>query len=278
MMSKLLLKDLLHFTKNEIELAKIKFNIREGNDDPLDLYLTDPEIVNKQWLFWNKERKYFYEGQIAICLVRYKDDKWLLTTIKQVTKDLNVSGGISFEGEEIEKYRPLFGRVIVEYHKTSQQMGRYFSSLQDDLIVHEILPTKYDGEKFPGYDNVRLTYHQLAAIIRNNKKDWVAALSNQKAVYLITDKSNGKLYVGSATSDNGMLLQRWTDYVYSGHGGNKDLVKLVKENGIEHVKNYFQYSILENYNAKIDDKLIIEREQWWKETLQSRTPHGYNCN
>ena len=177
MMSKLLLKDLLHFTKNEIELAKIKFNIREGNDDPLDLYLTDP--VNKQWLFWNKERKYFYEGQIAICLVRYKDDKWLLTTIKQVTKDLNVSGGISFEGEEIEKYRPLFGRVIVEYHKTSQQMGRYFSSLQDDLIVHEILPTKYDGEKFPGYDNVRLTYHQLAAIIRNNKKDWVAALSNQ---------------------------------------------------------------------------------------------------
>ena len=75
-----------------------------------------------------------------------------------------------------------------------------------------------------------------------------------------------------------MLLQRWTDYVYSGHGGNKDLVKLVKENGIEHVKNYFQYSILENYNAKIDDKLIIEREQWWKETLQSRTPHGYNCN
>ena len=74
-----------------------------------------------------------------------------------------------------------------------------------------------------------------------------------------------------------MLLQRWSNYVENGHGGNIELKKLVEEKGFDYVKKYFQYSILENYNAKIDDHIILERESWWKDTLQSRT-HGYNAN
>lgn len=147
----------------------------------------------------------------------------------------------------------------------------------DELIVNQILPATFDGYDFPGYDQVRLSYEQLEIIIRQNKKDWRAALENQKAVYLITDKNNGKLYVGSATSDYGMLLQRWSNYVENGHGGNIELKKLVEEKGFDYVKKYFQYSILENYNAKIDDHIILERESWWKDTLQSRK-HGYNAN
>lgn len=57
----------------------------------------------------------------------------------------------------------------------------------------------------------------------------------------------------------------------------KELINLVKEKGFEYVKQYFQYSILENYNAKIDDHVVLKRETWWKETLQSRT-FGYNGN
>ena len=33
----------------------------------------------------------------------------------------------------------------------------------------------------------------------------------------------------------------------------------------------------ENYNAKVDDHIILERESWWKETLQTRI-FGYNSN
>ena len=36
-------------------------------------------------------------------------------------------------------------------------------------------------------------------------------------------------------------------------------------------------TILENYNAKTDDKVVLRRESWWKETLQSRK-WGYNSN
>ena len=113
--------------------------------------------------------------------------------------------------------------------------------------------------------------------MRRGKRDWIAALENQKAVYLITDRSNGKLYVGSATSNKGMLLQRWKSYIANGHGGNKELVELVKKEGIDYIKKHFQYSILENYNSKVDDHEILERESWWKETLQTRN-FGYNRN
>lgn len=276
-MQGLLLKDLLRFSEEELNRVKIKFNQHNGFDNPMDLYKNNPEIVNTQWLFWNTKQRYFDVGQIAICLLKLSYDLWLLTTIKLVTKDLGVSGGISFEGEEIERFRPLFGRVIVQYHKTSQSQGRWFTSLQDELVVSQILPDCFDGDDFPGYDKVRLSFRQLEAIITRGKKDWVAALGNQKAVYLITDKNNGKLYVGSATSNTGMLLQRWSNYVNNGHGGNKELVALVEREGFDYVRENFQYSILENYNAKVDDHIILERESWWKETLQSRV-WGYNSN
>lgn len=276
-MNGILLKDLLRFSDDELANVKIKFNQHNGYDDPMDLYRSNPEIINTQWLFWNEKRRYFYEGQIAVCFLKLSYDMWLLTTIKRVTKDLGISGGVSFEGEEIETYKPFFGRVIVQYHKTSMAQGRYFSELQDELVVNQILPDVYDGEDFPGYDKVRLSYAQLEVIIRCGKKDWIAALSNQKAVYLITDKNTGKLYVGSATSDSGMLLQRWSNYVANGHGGNKELIELVEHEGFDYVKKHFQYAILENYNAKVEDRVILIRESWWKETLQTRI-WGYNSN
>ena len=276
-MNGILLKDLLRFSNDELANVKIKFNQHNGYDDPMDLYRSNPEIINSQWLFWNEKRRYFYEGQIAVCFLKLSYDMWLLTTIKRVTKDLGISGGVSFEGEEIETYKPFFGRVIVQYHKTSMAQGRYFSELQDELVVNQILPDVYDGEDFPGYDKVRLSYAQLEVIIRCGKKDWIAALSNQKAVYLITDKNTGKLYVGSATSDSGMLLQRWSNYVANGHGGNKELIELVEHEGFDYVKKHFQYAILENYNAKVEDRVILIRESWWKETLQTRI-WGYNSN
>ena len=276
-MKKIYLNDLLHFSKEEYRNVKIRFNQSNGYQDPMHLYQQNPDIVNNQWLFWRSKTRYFQVGQIAVCLLKLSYDTWLLTTIKRVTKDLDVYDAINYEGEELEQYKSYFGRVVIKYRKTSQQQGRYYGEICDDLEVQQILPTVFEGNDFPGYDKVRLSYPQLEAVLNHGKRDWIAALENQKAVYLITDKENGKMYVGSATSDYGMLLQRWRSYISNGHGGNKELIELVEKKGINYIKNNFYYSILENYNAKVDDRVILERESWWKETLQTRT-FGYNSN
>ena len=276
-MSYIKIDDLLRINASEATNVKVKFNQNNGTEDPMDLYLTNPEIVNCQWLFWRNKQRYFNVGQIAICLLKLSYDTWLLTTITRVTEELGVVNGINYKGEELAEYSQYFGRVIIKYHKTAQTQGMFYNTVCDELEVLEVLPNVFDGDEFPGYDKVRLSYMQLQSIIERQKKSWIAALENQKAVYLITDKSNGKLYVGSATSDNGMLLTRWSNYAENGHGGNVELKKLVSEKGFDYIKQNFQYSILENYNARVDDHVILDRESWWKETLQSKT-FGYNDN
>lgn len=276
MTNKIYLQDLLRFSDEDLKKVKIKFNQWDGRTDPLDEYIKNPDTVNNGWLFWRNERRYFNVGDIAVCLVQIRRDTWLLTTVKEVTKELNKINGINYIGENVDNLNSYFGRIVIKYHKT--QRGQCFNAntVLNGLEVLQILPAIYDGEEFSGYNNVRLSYVKLANIIARQKTSWIEALKNQKAVYLITDTKSGKLYIGSATG-NEMLLQRWSDYVANGHGDNKELKKLVAEKGEAYIAQYFQYTILENYNATVDDSIVINRESYWKDVLCSRK-FGYNDN
>ena len=272
------LNDLLRIPEEQFGNIRVKFNICSPYEDPLEVYKSDPEKINTSWLFWREQRRYYpHTGILAISLVRLSSETWLLTTIKKITKLLDVTEGVGYEGDEIGKYRSLYGRVILRYHKSSMQGVMKYSTVFEELVVHELLPDTFEGDDFPGYEKVRLTYDQLARIVHNQKRDWVAALENQKAVYLITDVRTGKMYVGSATSENGMLLARWRNYVDNGHGGNVMLKELIDKKGFLYVRENFVYTILENYNARVDDQIILTRESWWKDTLQTRQ-FGYNRN
>ena len=276
-MAKIMLNDLLRFDAAEVPNVRVKFNIYNGYDDPLDLYKTNPDEVNVTWFLWHDDRRYFNVGQTAICLLKLRGDQWLLTTIKKITRLLDVTDGVGYDADEVKEYEQYFGRLVVEYHNPCRTMGRKYENVMDELEVVQILNEQYTGNEFPGYENVRLSYPLLKNIVDRQLPRWVDALRNQKAVYLITDTKTGKLYVGSATSQTGMLLQRWSSYAADGHGGNVELRELVKQQGFDYVKENFQYSILENYNARMDDGYILKRESWWKETLCTRT-HGYNKN
>lgn len=276
-MAKIMLNDLLRFDTTEVPNVRVKFNISNGYDDPLDLYKTNPDEVNVTWFLWHDDRRYFNVGQTAICLLKLRGDQWLLTTIKKITRLLDVTDDVGYDADEVKEYEQYFGRLVVEYHNPCRTMGRKYENVMDELEVVQILNEQYTGNEFPGYENVRLSYPLLKNIVDRQLPGWVDALRNQKAVYLITDTKTGKLYVGSATSQTGMLLQRWSNYVADGHGGNEALKELVKKQGFDYVKENFQYSILENYNARMDDEYILRRESWWKETLRTRE-FGYNKN
>ena len=278
MMQSILLSDLIGPLDGQS--VKIKFNIFNGYDDPMVLYMKNPEIINNQWLFWREKNKNFKIGEIAICLLKIGYDQWLLTTIKKITNDLNIRNGINYEGTELPEYSKYYGRIILSFHKTLQNPVVTKDTVWNQLEVLQILSSPFDGIDFPGYDSVNITFHELEAIITRHKRDWIKALENQKAIYLISDKSNGKLYLGSATGDNGMLLQRWSAYIANGHGGNVELRKITEDpsKGFSYVQENFSYAILENYNARVDKNFILKRESWWKSTLKTRVPFGYNMN
>jgi len=271
------LNQILHFSREQLLKTKIRLNTYNGTTDPLDEFKKDPKSL-LYWNFYNTNTKNYNNTKYSIGLLDLKNGYWLLFTVAEITRDLNLFGQVGYEYIELPEYKPLFGRLIVKYKNSTQQMVRKAINLIDELEVLEILPNEFTCEDFKGYDNVRLSYDQLKTALERNQT-YINALGNQKAVYLITDTKNGKLYVGSATADDDMLLHRWRTYIENGHGGNEALLDIVNDPllGFEYIKKYFQYSILENYNRKTDDEYIKERERYWKDVLKS-IDFGYNRN
>ena len=100
------LNDLLRIPEEQFGNIRVKFNICSPYEDPLEVYKSDPEKINTSWLFWREQRRYYPRpGILAISLVRLSSETWLLTTIKKITKLLDVTEGVGYEGEEIDKYK-----------------------------------------------------------------------------------------------------------------------------------------------------------------------------
>lgn len=100
-----------------------------------------------------------------------------------------------------------------------------------------------------------------------------------KGVYVITDLSCGRLYVGSASGEANRLWQRWSSYAHLKNltGGNRELEQLRQTLGDAHIVENFQYSILEIFDPKTRADTILARESFWKNALDSRA-HGMNWN
>jgi len=270
------LNDLLNLSEEEISNTKIRLMVASnGSGDPHQEYIDNSDEITKGWFLWQQEKQktIFQENNIGIGLLRISNDRWLFVTAQKILRNLNrMNAGVNYETEVINEMQKYFGRIVLRYHNTSQNMCRRAVGLIEDLEISEILPSKYEGKIFPGYENVTLSWQELRSIIDYQKQDWITALKHQKGVYLITDAKTGKLYVGSAYGEN-MILQRWSCYIETGHGGNIGLRKMP----FEYIKENFQYSILETYNSTTPDDRIINRESWWKNALKSRE-FGYNAN
>ncbi len=261
---RILLNEILKL--DNLDNVKIRFNLMfGGNWNPIELFKNADfdTILNGHYWNYNKNKSY-KNGQITIGFIRLNDkDSWLLFHIGRITKDLNKLNGVGYEYETLSEYEKYFGRLIIKFKNKSQTMIRLANSVINECEVNQILPDTFDNDIFPGYEQVNVTWNELSRVV--TKESWKTALQNQKGVYLISDITNGKMYVGSAYGEN-MILGRWKSYIKNGNGGNVGLKKL----NFEYIKNNFKYSILDIFKSTVDDKTIIARENWWKETLQTR--------
>jgi hypothetical protein len=283
------LNDILGLKKEELSHTVVRMNKDSGTYHPIKLFVHKPsELLRGQ--FWNYASFFniFEKDDIAIGLARMEDnaDHWLLFDISRVTEILldgdgkRVKDCVGYTYEPLLQYKKYIGRTILHYHSTAssskelvKKPGNENFSI-DEVEVVQILRNVYDiGNEFPGFENVRLSFDDLKYIIDNEKPEWKSAMENQKAIYLIADKSNAKKYVGG-TYGADMLWGRWRDYSNNGHGGDVELKKLESN----YIHENFQFTVLETFKSKVDDPTIYERENWWKETLMSRLPHGYNAN
>lgn len=149
---------------------------------------------------------------------------------------------------------------------------------QDGKKQKEILEIKpaFSDKVFRSYEEVLLSFDTLCSIVNNPyiNQVWKDKLSSVTGVYLITDTKTGKLYVGSASGEQG-IWGRWKSYVDTKHGGNTGLKDLVIPDP-DYCRN-FQYSILKVFPIKYDINEILEYEKLYKRKLLS-IKYGMNNN
>lgn len=281
---KILLNDVLNLTPDEIKHGKIELNSTAGTgaeyfvDRWLSCDMSEKQsgITECSYWGWSGKRKNFRKGQPVFSFIKIGHDEWLFISAALI-KDIPENSRADVE--PIERYKPFFGRIIV-CHKRSSPFGSYIFNIEKRLptiIVKEILPCMYSGDKFEGYDRVHLPYSRLKDVFAGRiLPTYYEALKKVTGVYCLTDTSNGKLYIGSATGTDG-VAQRWGNYLSSKHGGNVKLRRLYDENGDSYFERYFTFTLLEYYGLSYNPEKVKEREQYWKRCFDS-IKNGYNDN
>ena len=162
-------------------------------------------------------------------------------------------------------------KLFIEWGKAAVKW--YQKGINEKFITQLVNTSQF---VFPGYENVILTYNELKQIIDNRTtySDWHFALSSINAVYVITDCSSGKNYIGSSYNKNG-LLGRWSEYAATIHGGNEVFNRLIVQDSSAHL--HFQYTILKVLPKDITAIEAVEVENLYKRKLQT-IQFGYNHN
>lgn len=259
--------------------SKIHLACSNGLEDPVDVFLAGnfPE-----WQGFQTQRN--FERPLVFSLIRLEErDRWLFGGLHNVVgpcvpiPNPRRQGQIlySYPTSEVTSTSALTGRLVAQFERPGRQSYLLAEKWMDQITLAEIYPKRLSIGTFPGFRSVELSFGELQIIAGQNLESWRSALSSVAGVYLISDTSSGKLYVGSASGTGG-IWQRWSGYAATSHGGNVELRALLAEDGLERAKS-FRFSILEIADIHTGDDDVLARESHWKRVLLSRQ-HGHNGN
>ena len=252
---------------------KVHFARWNGDAQPLEVFVRD----KREWRGWQEYwpgRNDFNRPLIfSLAQFYHESDTWLFGGIFRVLKRHDDRYEVALQNTGAG----FIGRLKLHSDYRGRTTRANFENHYEDFAVQEILREPYSGRKFPGYEDIDLSFEELETLVKNDQEDWKAALENAKGIYLINDTHTGKRYVGSACGDQG-IWSRWSSYVTSGHGGNVELRALLKDPSLQYCRSHFRFALLEHRPMPTPDSVILDREGFWKRILLTRGEQGLNRN
>lgn len=244
--------------------TKVHLSCSSKREHPIDIYYAGRF---KEWQ--EHQGRQNFKCAYVLGLIDLMQGQWLFGGIYRVLgcqPHPTVNNTFLYSTQLVSGQSDLVGRVIVKHARTRQSY--VWCRPEITLEIVEIKREKMTIADFPSYNAVVISHATLQTITQQRIASWYAALSHVKGVYLITDTSTGKHYVGKASGGEG-IWQRWCAYADSGHGGNVELRKLLKDAGPGH-RSHFQYSVLETADTHASDADILARESYWMSALKTR--------
>jgi len=228
----------------------------------------------KEWQEYQNQKN--FEREYILSLVYHRPNEWFFGGVFRSLGNDKQGDAYMYRTELLPEGSELIGRAVFSFVKEFRASYLLAEKYVDQIELAEVLRDAYTTREFPGFELTRVSYEELSQIVAVEEPTWKAALSSVSGVYVITDLSTGKLYVGSAAGQD-QIWSRWSTYAVTLHGGNKILKQLIEENGPGYAQN-FQSSILEvRAYQTTSEETILQREGYWKDVLASRV-HGYNAN
>lgn len=172
-----------------------------------------------------------------------------------------------------ERFADLKDRLVIDWGSGTRSWVQNFRPATKTVV--EVLPQGYVKE-FPGFLDFVLRFDELKSIVVNPlaNREWHRMLGSVAGIYLVLDTLTGRQYVGSAYGDGG-IIRRWSQYVHTGHGGNKQLRALIAER--PNAKHDLQFSVLQTISPSLTAREVIAYEVLHKNKLGTRA-HGLNSN
>ena len=323
-------QDVFAIDDQQSKKIKIKFNIQNNTDfekgpvmahELLSAYQegSDSEIADRwlEMLEWREPSNHNHNLDNCTHLLafaqypRYGTNCYIFGGYYKITlPDENKGKAYKGRGYKLkpeDRFEKLINRLVLKFEKPiGRTYTRTYQSIKElNPEVVTILPLNDGVGPFVGYNETCLTHAQLQKILAADAPDWRDALSRIKAVYCITDTSNGKLYIGSANATNSQFTEpnpsksakgtqkkkteigidhektpqglwgRWQYYADENDltGDNEYFNKIIKgqidgiSDGKKHIKEYFTYTILEIFDIRTADNVVCERERFWKKVF-----------
>lgn len=292
--------DVLGIQPDDLHMYSVRLNRNLGGGNIALEYFSDRTRVlnHAHTVSWAGDRRRNIPSPFVLQFIQLSprsNSEWLFIGSSTLSglEFQDTHGNTVAEFSMNEKHEPYTGRLVGRY--TLRQGVTGIAALTHNLempriredfalrfVVDRIANNPIFALPFPGFEEMRLTHSELVAAVKS--EEWKGALDSVSAIYLLTDKSNGWHYVGSAYSRQGTnygLLSRWSEYAHGDYsGGNSKLKALAQHRGREHIEQNFEYTVLEIFDRRVPMKEIIRREHWWMDTLQSvwtnQSPFGYN--
>lgn len=268
--------------------TKVKFNMNKGDvtKPAWDLLLEDkPEWIEMNAYKTKQANNNLNKAKYLLAFVQYYPygpNYYIFGGMYKVEIiDENIENDIGYNLTLMDDYKEYIKRLIIKLERPIgwDIYNKKYESVQKSLNpeIYELAPSTKLGT-FPGYNSVKLSHKDLQRIVNNDEPSWKNALSNVKGIYVITDKSTGKLYIGSASGNAEGIWQRWSNYadIKNLTGGNKFFEEL-KDIDNQYIIDNFSYSILEIFDMRTKQEDILNRENFWKDVLKTRE-FGMNRN
>lgn len=252
---------------------KLHFARWNGENQPLEVWVRD----DQEWQGWQEYRpaRNEFNRPLIFALVQFyhEPDIWLFGGVFRVL----ARHADRYEVELTSEGAGFHGRLKLRSTYRERATRVNFENHYPSFEVQEILREPYSGRSFPGFESIDLAFEELEALVRSARPDWQAALSSVKGIYLISDTTTSKRYIGSAYGDQG-IWSRWCSYIDSGHGGNVELRALVRDPTLDYCRKSFRFALLEHRPTLTPDDVILAREAFWKRILLTRGEYGLNRN